>query len=88
MKKATVYNNEYFSTDRTTAVHTETVDALFPSITNHCLTVYSVGNSLLDVLGSRGHSALETIFNEHDSDVRKDWTLKGDLIVIKVWWYR
>ena len=88
MKKTTVYNNEYFDTDRTTAIHTETIDKLIHTITNHCLTVYSVDNSLLDVLGSRGHRALETLFNEHDSEVRKDWTRKGDLIVIKVWWYR
>ena len=88
MKTIKVYDNEHFDTDCTTAVHTAETWAVCPSVTNHCLTVYSIGNSLLDVLTSRGHRALETLFNEHDSEVRKDWTRKGDLIVIKVWWYR
>ena len=87
MKTIKVYNNEHFDIEGITAVHTVTTTE-GSNVKDHCLTVYSVDNKLLDILGDRGHRQLEELFNAHDSDIIKDFRHMHDLIIIRIWWNR
>jgi hypothetical protein len=79
-KTVKIFNNECFSTYRTTAV---LISEKFSRYSyDNILTVYSHKNTLLDLLTDNRY--LTVLMNEHGYEITKDWN-RGDLIIIKIY---
>lgn len=83
-KTVKIFNNECFSTYRTTAVLISEKIAPFLKSYDNILTVYSHNNTLLDLLTSNTY--LAELMNEHGYEITKDWN-RGDIIKIKIYMF-
>lgn len=81
-KTVKIFNNECFSTYRTTAVLISEKISHFSKSYDNILTVYSHKNTLLDLLTKNRY--LAELMNEHGYEITKDWNM-GDIIIIKIY---